>query len=149
MQNSLHEKIIDRAAKEGWQRGNWKSALRAKLKEELWADEALDILDDISDVRRTPDAWRLRVEGPANVKPDVINEDWNYPVLVLEFLEVEISHPMSLDKRRDYTAIWWRFDASDAFHFRGYIAERYGPIKCWLDTETIYEESMLHDFGGA
>lgn len=63
---------------------------------------------------------------------------------MLEFLEVEIAHPMTLEKREAYTALWWRFDASDMFHFRCYVAERYGEIKLWLDTETAYEESALH-----
>lgn len=146
--NTLHEKIIDRACRdEGWKRGNWKVALRAKLREEPWVHEAEEMLGDILEIRRTPDAYRIIVEGPSDdqdFKPDVINEEWGYSVLVLEFLEVEIGHPMPLEKRRDYTGLWWRFDASDLCHLRVYIAERYGPIKLWLDTDTIYQETALH-----
>ena len=142
MNDTLHNAIIEKACRDGWQRGSWKQAFVAKCRERPdWEGEITDdgvreeLLDDF---RRIPDAWRFVVEDE-----NTSGQKWNYPVLILEFLEVEIAHPMPLEKRREYVAFWWRLDSTTNFHFRVYRAERYKAPELWLDTETIYHEMSL------
>lgn len=138
--STLHTHIIDWACKKhGWHRGNWRKALAEKCKENPYWQSALEVDAEIFEtISRHPDAWRIVTEGPKT--PGV---KWNYDVLVLEFLEVEISHPMPLDKRQDYVDWWWQFDGTDFFHFRVYRVERYGEIKLYLDTDTVYDEGAI------
>lgn len=127
MVGELHEQIIDRAASDGWKRGNWKKPLQRALRKDPWISEAEDIIIDISFIRRNPDAFRIVVEQPGDTTP------WLHPVLVLEFLEVEITHQLPPEKRDDYTELWVLFDASNMCAFRVYTARADGVIKLWLD----------------
>jgi hypothetical protein len=142
MTDTLHEAIIERACRrDGWHVGGWKKAFLAKCRANpSWCDEVTgDLVQDLfAEFRQIPDAWRLVVEDEHT--PGM---DWNHPVLVLELLEVEISHPMSLDKRRAYVGLWHRFDGSDHFHLRIYRAERYQPPMLWLDFDTIHDEMAI------
>jgi len=135
---TLHERIVKKACKDGWQRGNWRKPFLATCgNNPMWQGEieSSDGRALIADMTMHPDAWRLIVEGP-----DTPEKEWGYPVLVLEFLEVEITHPMPLLKREDYRQLWRRFDATSCFHFRVYRSDRYVPMMLWLDTGTAYEK---------
>jgi hypothetical protein len=144
--DSLHKRIVANARYEGWQTaGNWKKAFLDKCRENPeWQGEAEADTDDagryelFADIRCIPDGWRLKVEGPETETPN--GDPWSYPVLVLEFLEVEITHPMPLNKRDAYMSLWWTMDATSCFHFRVYRAERYGPIQLWLDHGAAYSD---------
>lgn len=141
--DTLHEALIDKFCRhDGWQRGSWKPAfLKRALDNPEWAGELEEGGDDelLGGLPRViPDAFRFVVEGPGTA-----GADWSYEVLVLEFLEVEISHPIPLAKRRNLIKLWWRFDASSSFHFRVYRATRYGPPTLWLDHDVAYEEIAL------
>src|SRR6185295_2646526 len=98
--DTLHEALIDQLCRtDGWQRGPWKLAFLTKCKEHPhWAGEVAEgAYDEIWGglPRLIPDAFRLVVEGPQT--PGV---SWGGDTLILEFLEVEISHPIPLNKRR-------------------------------------------------
>lgn len=142
--DTLHDRIIEKACRDGgWQRGDWRRAFLTKCRTHpAWIGEVEDagsLSELLGDFRPCPDAWRLVEEGPNTPKDD----PWNYDMLVLEFLEVEIAHPMSLAKRRAYVGLWWRLDSTTRFHFRVYRAERYKAPELWLDTHTVYDETGL------
>lgn len=141
--DTLHEALIDKFCRhDGWQRGSWKPAFLKKAQEDpFWAGELAEGGEDelLGGLPRViPDAFRFVVEGP-----DTPNADWGYKVLILEFLEVEIGHPIPLNKRRALIKYWWRFDASSSFHFRVYRATRYESPTLWLDHAVAYEEIAL------
>lgn len=141
--DTLHDFILQRECRrDGWQTGNWKTAFaKAARADEQFRDEFVECEDNGRElwegIRRTPDAWRIVTEGPGT--PD---KNWSYPVLVLEFLEIEISRPMDLDKRADYISLWWRFDGSSVFHLRVWHIGRYGPATVWLDMDTVHQEML-------
>ena len=144
--DTLHKRILANARYQGWETGGgWKKAFQTKCRDdETWQGEFETDTDDtghyelFDDVRCIPDGWRLKVEGPETPTPN--GDPWPYPVLVLEFLEVEISHPMPLEKRDQYMDLWWLMDGTSCFHFRVYRAERYGPIVLWLDHDAAYSD---------
>lgn len=142
MSDNLHNAIITHARRHGgWQTIGWRDGFRAACRENAaWQSEIDgDGFDELfGDFILRPDAWRIVKEGP-----DTPDMDWERDVLVLEFLEVEIAHPMPLTKRRDYIDLWMRLDGSDHFHLRVYRAERYMPITCWLDFDTVGYEMGL------
>lgn len=139
---TLHEAIIERAIRhDGWQRGDWRAAFIKRCQEQKhWQADLYDN-DQGREIwggfRRNPDAWRIVAEDEATP-----GREWLKPILVMEFLEVEIEHAMPLEKRRAYTGLWWRFDGTGAFHCRVYTAGRYGRITCWLDEDTIHHEEL-------
>lgn len=142
MQDTLHDRLVDLFCRnDGWKTGPWKPAFRAKCRENpAWLGDFEDGgKDDLwAGIRFNPDAWRLVVEGA-----DTPNTPWNYDVLIVEFLEIEIFHPIPLDKRRNLIDLWWRFDSTSCFHMRVYCAGRYGDAKLWLDTESAIREVAL------
>lgn len=141
MRDSIHNRIITSALRQGWQTGNWREAFIKKCKENpdwytsLTEDETdPDTPGGIGNIlwhgfNGRPDAWRIVVEGD---------------LLVMEFLEVEVTHPMPLHKRDAYIWMWWRFDGTDYFHMRGYRADRYGPIVVWLDAEEVITDPAAY-----
>lgn len=145
MGQELHSFIVRRECREnGWQRGNWKTgfAKAAKANEEF-ADEFIESEDNGDQIWGDipiliPDAWRIAFEGP-----ETEGKNWGCPVLVLEFLEVEVSHPIDYDKHHNYVHLWWRFDGTSCFHFRVYRIGRYGPATLWLDVETAHADIAI------
>lgn len=138
MAQELHTFIVKRECRNnGWQTGRWKAGFAKAAKsnpefedeftesenngDEIWGDIPVVI----------PDAWRIVVEGP-----ETEGRGWGVPVMVLEFLEVEISHPIPFAKHQAYVHLWWRFDATSCFHFRVYRIGRHGPAVLWLDNDT-------------
>lgn len=136
-----------------WKRLPWKRTVLRKLREEPWVDEAdcsgatgddddwrrlLSKVDEdelawpirsmLLQVKCVPDAWRLRVEGP--------KEGWGYPVLVLEFLEIEVTNHIDDRKLIQYNNLWWGLDGTDMFHFRVFRMDRYGIVTPLLTEDT-------------
>ncbi|MBI4541656.1 MAG: hypothetical protein HY705_01360, partial [Gemmatimonadetes bacterium] len=65
-------------------------------------DEVDEIIQMAREVRSVPDAWKLRDEEPEHAS--------NHPVLVLEFLEVEVTSHVDDRKIEDYERFWWLLD---------------------------------------
>lgn len=145
MGQELHTFIVRRECRnDGWQTGNWKTGFAKAAKgNDQFAGEFEESEDNGNGIWDgmpilIPDAWRVVVEGP-----ETEGKHWGGPVMVLEFLEVEISHPIPFDKHRNYVHLWWRFDGTSCFHFRVYRIGRYGPSTLWLDTETAHSDIAI------
>jgi hypothetical protein len=123
---TLHNKLIDLACDHGWVRTGWKAAARTKLLEEPWREEAGVILDVIEATPCIPDAWRFRLEQEGE------GAGWSYPVLVLELLEVEVTHPVDAQKLDFYERLWWNMDGTSFLHLRVFRMDRYGYVLPFL-----------------
>jgi hypothetical protein len=131
--------LLKAAAQEGWQRIGWRRATRQALAEMLrrhrqlrrYGEEANAILECLADFRARPFAWRLKVEGKA--------EDWGHPVLVVEFLEMNVTKA----KLTEHTRLWWGLDASELMHLRTFLLDKTGRISPLVTDETIYD--LLRD----
>lgn len=145
MGQEIHSFIIRRECRNsGWQTGRWKEGFaKAAKSDDRFAGEFEESEDNGDGIWGgipilVPDAWRVVVEDE-----NTPGKDWSYPILVLEFLEVEITHPIPVAKRRNYVNLWWRFDGTSCFHFRVYHIGRYGPAELWLDVNAAIEELSL------
>jgi hypothetical protein len=135
-EKSMHERIIDDAcARDGWQRRGWRIAIAKAFDDPSWAGEYAEDVEPAEwvwplfrDLSRVPDAWRIRFEGKEH--------GWGHPVMVIEFLEVEISHPMGERKEHDYIAIWSALDDTDFYHFRVFRRFWTDPMHLWLGEVT-------------
>lgn len=133
MPSERHEDLIDRLVERGWSRGKgWREAVREKVAEEpfcgLEGAEVLELTTCIDRLAANPDAYRLKVEGPA--------EGWGEPqILVIEVAEIVVTHDVPGDTLADYEAFWWACDASSYVHFRLYIVNRYAEMRCVLDLD--------------
>lgn len=138
-----HERLIEQAAAQGWAKStaasNWRAGFRRATRERYWRDRAGEDVQEIIDlVAARPDAWRITIEGPET--PDA---EWSHPVMVLEFLEVEVTNRINEDKRDHYRDIWGMFDGTDFFHFRVWRMDRFGYILPYVvDINTAYDSSM-------
>jgi hypothetical protein len=72
-------------------------------------NESLECLEE---ARVVPDCWRVKIER------------WNWPVLVIECLEVCVTHDLTKDKLDEYKNLWFDMDASERLHFRLYRMNR-------------------------
>lgn len=123
---TLHNRLIDLACQHGWSRTGWKAAVRQRLAEDQWSGEADDILDIVETTPCIPDAWRFKVEQEGE------GPGWSYPVLVLELLEVEVTHPIDVNKLSLYERLWWAMDATSDLHLRIFRMDRYGFVLPFL-----------------
>jgi hypothetical protein len=123
---TLHNSLIDLACQHGWNRTGWKAAARNRLSEEPWKEEAEIILDIIEATPCIPDAWRFRLEQEGE------GPGWSYPVLVLELLEVEVTHPIDENKLQLYERLWWNMDGTSYLHLRVFRMDRYGNVLPFL-----------------
>lgn len=135
--DTLHNRLIDRAIRDGWKRPPWKSELKAKLKESPWCgdgtgqdEENGEILELFGDLHCVPDAWRMHTEGK--------EEGWGHPVLVIEFLEVDVTSHCDERKLIEYDTLWWRLDGTEMFHLRVFQMDRFGLTKPLVTEDTIY-----------
>jgi hypothetical protein len=111
--------------------------VRRALSEAPWTSDdenderrGTEILDMILEVRSIPDAWRIWIED---------NEaGWCLPMLVLEFLEVEVRHHISQSKMEEYEQLWWRLDGTEHFRFRGYRMDQSGIPSPFVTEDTIH-----------
>lgn len=145
MAQELHSFIVRREChNNGWQTGRWKVGFAKAAKADArFAGEFIESEDNGNQIWgnlpiMTPDAWRIVVEDE-----NTLGKSWGCPVMVLEFLEVELSHPIPFEKRRNYMALWWNFDGTNCFHFRVYRIGRYGPAELWLDVDTAHEDILI------
>jgi hypothetical protein len=137
--DTLHNRLVARAVREDdWQTGPWRSAVRRRFREPPWAGDGnedpelvQDIIDMVLRLRGIPDAWRIRAEGK--------EAGWGHSVLVLEFLEVEVTHQVPHWKVAEYAALWWLLDATSKFHFRVFRIDRYGLMSPLVTEDTIHE----------
>jgi hypothetical protein len=163
MPSKLHEDLVQHACRsdgwssaKGWRKAfaaiantnpMWASEYNPRTKQDIAAlaaqgydvddmapGELTDYAEAIRDTTVNPDAWRIVVEGAG----PFIDETWSYPVLVLEFLEVEVTHGIGNDKMNKYRNLWWAFDASSSFHMRVYHMDKFGITRPYMTTETIY-----------
>jgi hypothetical protein len=123
-----HTRLLEQAKAHGWNVGKWRQGFRAFLAEPSWAGEHWTEVEDWSDFEdaierlgRVPDAWRIVIE-------DERGGHWQHPVAVLEFLEVEVTHPLTDGKLWDYVRFWWRADATEYFAFRVWRMDRSGHV---------------------
>lgn len=164
MPSKLHEDLVLHACRsDGWSNAKgWRKAFAAKAStNSAWASEynphtkqdiaALaangeDVEDmvpgelteyakAVRDLLVNPDAWRIVVEGPG----PSIDETWNYPMLILEFLEVEVTNGIDKAKMNKYRNLWWAFDASSSFHMRVYHMDKFGVIRPYMTSHTVHD----------
>jgi hypothetical protein len=135
--DTLHNRLIDRALSDGWKRPPWKPQLRKYLKEAPWHGDGSDqdedsdeILALFGDLHCVPDAWRMRVESES--------EGWLHPVLAVEFLEVDVTSHCDDRKLIEYDTLWWRLDGTEMFHLRVFQMDRFGLVKPLVTEDTIY-----------
>jgi hypothetical protein len=110
--------LIWEATKKGWRTEPWKAAVQERLRLQPWFDEAdEEILPAIATCPLFPDAWRFVIERLA---PGC------HLVLVLEFLEVEVTHYVTEHKWGWYAALWEMFDQTGRLEFRVVLMDRGG-----------------------
>jgi hypothetical protein len=137
MESTLHKQLIKRAESDGWIRmersvsGDWRAAFARTIRQPRWSGEAEELGDVIKSKVLHPDAWRINVEGADTGR-------WNYDVLVLEFLEVEVTGKMSADKKRAYERLWLAFDSTALLAFRVFHMDRFGVVRPFLTDGTIH-----------
>lgn len=127
---ALHKQLIKKACDTaGWKsdtnRRGWRPAFRAMLNDPRWIDERDEVLEHLSDFVARPDAWRIWVR----------DED---AMLFLEFLEVEVSHPIDEEKKEHYKWFWWALDGSDGVRLQIWRMDRFGIISEFMTGDTIH-----------
>ena len=132
--DTLHARMIAAACRDhGWQLGNWQEALAQKLSDAQWHnpnyDEVPDVLEMAAHVWGRPDAWKIREEAPEPGQA--------HAILVLDFLEVEVTHHIEDDKLANYETLWWGLDASDIMELQVYRLDRFGILSPLLTKGTI------------
>ena len=122
-----HDELIARATKDGWIRGHaWRAALH-HIGSERGYDELKVLEEDLTSDLPRPDAWRIVIEGP-----ETPNQFWNYEVVVLEFLEVEVTSGITQAKDEWYRFLWDIFDATHFFHLRIWHMDRFGVMRPYI-----------------
>jgi hypothetical protein len=131
MTKTMHEiaiqKIIGRRPAEKLSTGNINDLLRQLIKEfNLWI-EPEDFFD------RRPDAWSY--------------EAWENPEYpgTIKIYEVEDEHPITVEKLRDYTNVWFVLDSSE-IDLRLFVYDRYGENERELSLSEywfIFEKNSL------
>lgn len=132
--SNLHEQLVDQAVKQGWHRVGWRKAFKARLATLPWTGDAKDVAEIIDQVAVVPDAWRVVHEGPITS-----GRRWGCSIVVLEFLEVDVTHCANQDKWAEYQDLWWQFDGTGHFQFRAFRMDRYGNIHPYVTEDTIYD----------
>lgn len=127
---ALHKQLIKKACEiAGWkadtQRRGWRPTMRTMLSDPRWADERDEIIEFIDAMDARPDAWRISIR----------DED---SMLFLEFLEVEVSHHISEEKKEIYLEFWWRIDGSDGVRLQIWRMDRFGIISPFMTEDTIH-----------
>ena len=126
---ALHKRLIRQASTSGWKPNEkphgWRKAFRAMLDDPRWRDERTEILEFMKEFVARPDAWRIWVD----------DED---ATLYLEFLEVEVSHHISEEKKEHYEWFWWMLDGSDGVRLQIWRMDRFGIISEFMTGDTIH-----------
>lgn len=129
-----HDTLITQACQDGWVRGfGWRKPLMEIVKyNPLLAGEWPELAESIACAETPrPDAWRIVIEDQNT--PDTF---WSYPVLVLEFLEVEVTSGVTQDKDELYRYLWDVFDATHYYHLRIWHMDRFGVVRPYITNST-------------
>lgn len=127
--NSLHQNYVDKFLQANWNNMRIRKNLLKLTKTSFWKEEDFieDYIEEIKEFSKVPDAWR------------VVQENWgNRKVMVLECVEVTISHDLSMNKLISYENLWWAFDDSETMHLRVYKVNKDGIIYSIIDDEPVY-----------
>jgi hypothetical protein len=139
----LHDRLIDVACRNGWNRRGWKKAVRQLLGRPPWGgDESGEVIEFVDEVSCRPDAWRIKIEGEGE------GSGWSYDVCVIELLEVEVTHPIDLEKLEMYEQLWWRLDGTSRFHLRVFRMDRYGFVVPFMTEGITIGHLARHAPGG-
>ncbi len=141
-QSTLHKTLIERACAEyGFQsKGNWRKALRKLAQTDPWYSEEwedCDLDDAIRALSANPDAWRIGYGSPKS-----------RDAIMVSFLEVEVEHGISVDKRIAYENLWLEFDASVAFDFEVWHMDRFGVIRGYTNEVTVWQMPDAFNLAG-
>ena len=165
---TLHSKLIDYALTLGWNKNGFRQAVKDKLSILPWSENYQECnlceekdecehynkdkrcycnenLECFSDFHALPDCWRMRIEFPGD-KIDGVTVEWNYPILVIEALEVIVTHDLNEYKIGEYSDLWWRMDSSERIFFRLYQMDRFGTISIVtlpMDDEKKYIDNFF------
>ena len=123
--NTHHTALINAAITHGWIRGHaWRSALAQAIKTMPGCSgEWFELCESIDFIECPhPDMWRLRLEGK---------------VLVLEFLEVEVTSGIAEAKDELYRYMWDMFDATHYYHLRIWHMDRFGVTRPYITNSTF------------
>ena len=163
MPSKLHEDLIQHACRsDRWSnKPGWRKAFAAKAKtnpawageyspytkediaalaaqgedvEDMVPGELTEYAKAVRDLLVNPDAWRIVTEGPG----PSIDETWRYPVLILEFLEVEVTNGIDKAKMNKYRNLWWAVDESSSLHMRVYHMDKFGVVRPYMTSQTIH-----------
>jgi len=124
-----HDALINRAIQDGWIRGHaWRAALCDQAQTApSWVGEWSELSEGFSDALPRPDAWRIVIEGK---------------LLVLGFLEVEVTSGVTESKDDWYRWLWDIFDATAYYHLRIWHMDRFGVIRPYL-TESTHDPMVF------
>ncbi len=128
---ALHKRLIQQACetdkwRNGTHRNGWKATLRTVLNDPRWLGDRDDVLEFLKDMAVHPDAWRIWV-------------DEENDLLYLEFLEVEVSHHISEDKKEHYEWFWWALDGTMSVRLQIWRMDRFGIISEFMTGNTIHQ----------
>ncbi len=125
-----HDILINQAVQDGWIRGHaWYTALARKAKADpfLWG-EWYELKESIGCVEPPrPDAWRSLIESQGESRR---------PLLVVEFLEVEVTSGVGEAKDELCRYLWDVFDATAYYHLRIWHMDRFGVVRPYITTST-------------
>lgn len=118
-----HDALIDMAVQDGWVRGHgWRSDLH-RIGRARGYGELAELEESFSDALPRPDAWRI-IEQPR--------------LVILEFLEVEVTSGVTQQKDDWYRWLWDSFDATSYFHLRIWHMDRFGVVRPYITDSTHY-----------
>lgn len=135
IRGALHKHLIEEELKNGWRTGKWRVPFLQMLDADPWK-RASDpfLVSHINKFSFIPDLWRITVEGEKN--------GWGHDVLVVEFLEVEVTSPVTPEKCKAYQGLYWTFDGTEAFHLRVFRKDRWGYILPLVTGATMTDLSI-------
>lgn len=131
--NALHRQLTQKATEQGWQAYNWRDGLFRRCREDPeWLEEMFTKDEEVGETQLheivmaawvRPDAWRVVVDRG---------------VLVLEFLEIEVTGGIRRDKQVAYQELWWQFDGTMNYHFRVWHMDRFGVIRPYITNSPYF-----------
>lgn len=122
-----HRALIAELVANGWRTRGWRADILKRMAMRPWCGEDWmdyeEIRDRLPGVRITPDAFRISLLPQRD-----------YPaLLVLDMVEVVVTHGLTKNKTAHYLNLWWDFDGSDRCHLRVWTVDVYGRWGSLLD----------------
>lgn len=116
-----HDDLIRQMTRDGWTRGHsWRSSLR-RIGRAKGYSELAELEESFSSELPRPDAWRIVEEES---------------LVVLEFLEIEVTSGVTQEKDQTYRWLWDIFDATHFFHLRIWHMDRFGVVRPYIVNST-------------